>query len=281
MGPVCLSLGVEFLNKDLGMTVDDYKVERLLCLLNTEWSRGRRRFQALPAAVLIGNVFPVTLTCAWLRWSLHQLIGAMKDLIKRNYHRLARTLHFAELFAKKNEQWLDPKAKSFTRRLCPNTSIYKTVWQCQFDHWLTLPIHKELDYLQAQCIEHLNGTKQWIKPLSHFVDQAPDASIQQDASTSWEMGGGSGQLQYWWQVCWKTWNPEIHRQINDLPKEHPDKLWINKLEFAAIVVNNFAASTAPKNHHMQFNWQPLLHMGGDNKSENCWATIFFNSNKFA
>ena len=31
VGPVRLSLGVEFLNKDLGMTIDDYKVERLLC----------------------------------------------------------------------------------------------------------------------------------------------------------------------------------------------------------------------------------------------------------
>ena len=66
VGPVRLSLGVEFLNKDLGMTVDDYKVERLLCLLNTEWSRGRKSFQALPAAVLIGNVYAATLTCAWL-----------------------------------------------------------------------------------------------------------------------------------------------------------------------------------------------------------------------
>ena len=77
VGPVCLSLGVEFLNKDLGMIVDDYKVARLLCLLNTEWSRGRKSFQALPAAVLIGNVFAATLTCAWLWWSFHQLIRAM------------------------------------------------------------------------------------------------------------------------------------------------------------------------------------------------------------
>ena len=44
VGPVRLSLGVEFLNKDLGMTIDDYKVERLLYLLNTKWSRGRRCF---------------------------------------------------------------------------------------------------------------------------------------------------------------------------------------------------------------------------------------------
>ena len=128
VGPVCLRLRVEFLNKDFGMPVDDYKIARLLCLLNTEWSRGRKRLQALPAAVLIGNVFAATLTYAWLRWSLHQLIGAMKDLIKRNYNRLARTSHFTELFTKKDERWLDPEAKSFARRLCPNPSILKAVW---------------------------------------------------------------------------------------------------------------------------------------------------------
>ena len=32
---------------------------------------------------------------------------------------------------------------------------------------------------------------------------------------------------------------------------------------------------------MVFNWQPLLHMGGDNTSANCWTTKFSNSNKFA
>ena len=155
VGPVCLSLGVEFLNTDLGMTVDGYKVARLLCLLNTKWSRGRKRFQALPAAVLIGNVFAATLTCAWLRRSLHQLIVAMKDLIKHNYNRLARTLHFTKLFAKKDEQWLNPKAKNFARQLCPNPSILKAVLQCKFNHWLTIPIHEELDYLRTQFIELL------------------------------------------------------------------------------------------------------------------------------
>ena len=78
--------------------------------------------------MLIGNVYAATLTCAWLQWSLHQLIAALKDLIRRNYHRLARTAHFEELFAKKDEQWLDPKAKSYARHLCPNTSIWKAVW---------------------------------------------------------------------------------------------------------------------------------------------------------
>lgn len=65
VGPLRLSLGVEFLN------------------------RGRRSFQVLPTAVLIGNVYTATLACVWLWWSLHQLISTMKDLIKRNFHRLA------------------------------------------------------------------------------------------------------------------------------------------------------------------------------------------------
>ena len=66
VGPVRLSLGVEFLNRDLSMTVDDYKVVPLLELLNTEWSRDRKNFQELAAVVLIGNVYTATLTCSWL-----------------------------------------------------------------------------------------------------------------------------------------------------------------------------------------------------------------------
>ena len=89
VGLVRFSLGVEFLNRDLSMTVVDYKVGCLLKLLDTEWGSGRRNFQTLPAAVLIGNVYAATLMCLWLRWSLHHLIDAMKELIKRNYHCLA------------------------------------------------------------------------------------------------------------------------------------------------------------------------------------------------
>ena len=83
------------------MIVGNYKVERLLELLNTDWSKGRRIFQAL-AAVLIGNVYAATLTYTWLRWSLHQLIGAMKELIKHNYHHLVSTNHFDKLYTERS-----------------------------------------------------------------------------------------------------------------------------------------------------------------------------------
>ena len=66
------------------------------------------------------------------------------------------------------------------------------------------------------------------------------------------MGGGSGELQYWWQVSWANLDPEIHNIIHNWPKKGPEKLYINKLELAALVVNFFAALVALKNHHMKF-----------------------------
>ena len=47
VGPDYLSLGVEFLNCHLEMTVADYKVERLLELLNTEYSSSRKSSKVL------------------------------------------------------------------------------------------------------------------------------------------------------------------------------------------------------------------------------------------
>ena len=68
------------------MTVDNYKIECLLELLNTDLSKRKRSFTALAAVVLISNVYAAPLKCTWLWWLLHQLIGAMKKLIKCNYY---------------------------------------------------------------------------------------------------------------------------------------------------------------------------------------------------
>ena len=67
VGPEHLSLGFEFLNRNLEMTVDDYKVARLLELLNTEWSTDRKGFTTIIATVLISTVYVATITCTWLR----------------------------------------------------------------------------------------------------------------------------------------------------------------------------------------------------------------------
>ena len=64
VGPIRDSLGVRFLNRHLEMMVGNYKVERLLELLNSAWLGDIKSITALAAAVLIGNVYTVTQTCA-------------------------------------------------------------------------------------------------------------------------------------------------------------------------------------------------------------------------
>ena len=90
VGPEHPILGVKFLNKNLEMTVDDYKLALLLKLLNIEWSKGLKDFTAIMAVVLINKVYKATatLTCTWLRWSPHHLINAMKVFVRNNFHRL-------------------------------------------------------------------------------------------------------------------------------------------------------------------------------------------------
>ena len=66
VGPERLSLGVEFLNYNLEMTVVDYKISRLLELLNTEWSTGCKGCTAITDTVLIGKMYAATIICTWL-----------------------------------------------------------------------------------------------------------------------------------------------------------------------------------------------------------------------
>ena len=157
----------------------------------------------------------------------------------------------------------------------------KAVWRCSTTHFITKAIHTELRYIRIQCIEHLKRTHRWVHPLNQYIDRSPNTRIQQDVSTSWGMGGGSGKLQYWWQVSWVNLDPEIHNRINNRKKKDPAKLYINKLELAALVVNFFAALAALNNNHIEFAWQPVFECGGDNTSANCWYPKFSTANKFA
>ena len=94
------------------------------------------------------------------------------------------------------------------------------------------------------------------------------------------MGGGSRTLTYWWQLSWMDLHPELLNRIQ-LDKKDKNKLWINELELAAIVVNLYAASAAIDAGHLNVNWKPMLHYGGDNTSANRWVKKFSNFSKYA
>ena len=58
IGPKRVNLGILFDTKDLTISLEDYKVERLKHLLNDTWATSRNKFTAIDAARLIGTFSP-------------------------------------------------------------------------------------------------------------------------------------------------------------------------------------------------------------------------------
>ena len=60
IGTNLVALGILFLTKTLEISVEDYKVQRLLAITQDVWTTKRMHFTAIDATRLIGNV----ITCA-------------------------------------------------------------------------------------------------------------------------------------------------------------------------------------------------------------------------
>ena len=63
VAPTRVSLGIRFKNVRLILTTEDYKVLRLINIIDTQWNFGIKRFKLLTAAKLIRNVIAATVTC--------------------------------------------------------------------------------------------------------------------------------------------------------------------------------------------------------------------------
>ena len=115
--------------------------------------------------------------------------------------RLARTRDFNELLDERDESWLDlPNGKNFAKIKLFNRSILRWVWHCGATTFISKAIRHEILYITQCCNEHLDGTKPWLKPISHIVQRTPDAFARGDASTSWGVGGYCAKLKYWFQI---------------------------------------------------------------------------------
>ena len=130
IGTNLVALGILFLTKTLEITVEDYKVQRLLAITQDVWATKRTCFTAIDAARLIGNVIVCVQVCPWLQRCLHQLLEELKNLLRKNAKRLQRQTHFSELIQEQNEKWLDPRGKSFAKHIFPNRSFMNAVWHC-------------------------------------------------------------------------------------------------------------------------------------------------------
>ena len=270
IGIIRLALGIVFESKWLEITIEDYKVERLVHLLSQHWNISRKQFTCLDAARLIGNVLYCAQVAQHLRWSMHHLCEEMKRLLRRNTARLAKTRHFQQLLAECDESWLDSAGKNFARFTMFNRSFLSRVWHCQSTAFISTAIRQEIAYILAQCKEHLSGQHLWKRPISHIVDRTPDAHGRQDASTKWGMGGYCASLRCWWQIKWTDLDPRVHQQIQQ------KRISINVLELTAIIVNYVAIAYGYT--FVTTQYQPRALFGGDNTTADAWYYKFANPN---
>ena len=84
VSPRRISLGIKFDNVLLVVTMEDYKIDQLWILLNATWGVKRKSFTVREAAVLIGNIISCLKVCGCLRWSLHHLLAALTELLKKS-----------------------------------------------------------------------------------------------------------------------------------------------------------------------------------------------------
>ena len=266
-------LGILFNTKRLEKSIEKYKVERLLHIINTTWNPARKTFTVLDldAARLVGNVLVCSVVCPWLRWSFQNLIQAIKKLLHSNMKRLARTRDFNELLRERDESWLDPpNGKTFTKIKLFNRSILCWVWHCGATTFISKAIRNEIVYIVHCCDEHLSGTKPWLKPISHIVQRIHDAFARGDASTSWGVGSYCAKLQYWFQIPLSDFGDEVVELVKS------KAISINVLELVAIIVNYIAACLEFGRRKLKV--QPRIHIDGDNSSANSWCYKVSNPN---
>jgi hypothetical protein len=278
VAPQRVALGALIDTSTLTVSLEDYKVERLVAILNDTWNRQRKMFTVIDAAVLVGNVIAASFFCGWLRWSMHHLMEALKEQLKKNGKRLARTRHFEELLQEPDEAWLDPSSRSFARIRCLNSAFARAVWRDKARTAITRAMYEEIDFLRTQATEHLSGHHRWRRPISHLIPREWDAQLRQDASTTWGAGGFSSALSFWWQTAWEVFSPEVRRRIMILSRGDPDKISINVLELVAVVINFFGACVAYAMTDNKLDWQPKILLEGDNTSANSWFKKFTNLN---
>jgi hypothetical protein len=78
VAPQRVALGALIDTTTFTVSLEDYKVEWLVAILNNTWNCQRKMFTVIDVAVLIGNVIAASFFWGWLQWSMRHLMEALK-----------------------------------------------------------------------------------------------------------------------------------------------------------------------------------------------------------
>jgi hypothetical protein len=220
---------------------------------------------------LLGLFLSLCEACRWARPLCFALENALRTALRERYFVLRRVKPTIEA------RWEDikPQLSAEHRQRIPGLiarEMAALLWRTRQRIPMTASVREQLRYLHSYLSDFSNP---WSKSIGHIIPRDPAAVSFGDASFS-----GSGavcpQLHFW--IC-VQWSPEVQRRTQ-LPKNHPESVHINNLEFVAAMLQLAAAvvrfgtpcpsqlASAFPNGYPSI---PILKIRSDNTATECWT----------
>ena len=244
-------------------------VEKLNKLIKElkHWHKGRKSFNILQAAALMGVLQHVVTVCVWAKYLYMALQHSIAIALTKNNKELRnkspkfRTLVKEIKKAKLSED--DIKKGRFAQG-----EAEKMVWHYHKKYWIIPSLQDEIALL-IKVLERPDLYK-WETPIAHLVRHLPDF-LSWGEFCLYAAGGFSIDLKFWWQIDWPKQVTE--RTLKVLKNNrHGNLISINLLEFATIIINYAACMVAFKEIKGTFliKYPVLLNMT-DNTSSESWV----------
>lgn len=224
--------------------------------------------------------------------SIAQILGQLEDAC--SVHPWARPL-FWELqntfsrflrqrcHALKNYRLRQQDKRTYYESCLPNHLKYRIdsllarddaafLWSTKAKFGLPDSINDRLYYIQRRLRD---PSYEWGISIGYMIPREYFSYGIGDASHD-ACGGFNEALHYWFSLAW---GPEVRRRIK-LPKQHPQKIHINMLEFLVILIQIAAMKTRlktpvpvsiRKTFPNGYPYKPLAHLKTDNMATNNWA----------
>jgi hypothetical protein len=184
-------------------------------------------FDLLQCAELLGHLGSATTTCRWARVLFFGLQNLLCLHLVAQYHKTSayykRTGRAASI-----SRTLPPSlAKRFESLVARDVATL--LWRSKTRFSLTIPVHSELQYLHTYLSDLSNP---WEVLIGCVVPRMPNIRSAGDAS---QLGGSAinHTLRFWFDC---RWNACIQAGVKLNPRQHPNYVHMNCLEFLVLLL---------------------------------------------
>ena len=261
-----VQLGLLVNTRKMTVSLPPDKVAKLIRELK-HWHSGRRSFNVLQAARLVGLLQHAAQVCVWARFLLVALQHSIQIALHYNEKELRKTEAFQELIKDIDRSSLSEE--DLQKGLFAQGKLAQKIWRYTRRYFINRTMRAEIAML-IYILEHPTEYR-WETPIAHLIPRESDYNSFGDSCLT-GCGGFSIDLAFWWQLIWPQ---EIQvRTIRVLQQKDKRLISINVLEYATILFTFEAACTALAEKREQGdlpNAFPVLLNRVDNTSAETWT----------